>query len=42
MSDGHDEDVRESVHVEETHPPSPGPAIAETIHPLASKPTAKM
>ena len=42
-SGGHGEDVHESVPVEETRPPSPGPAIAGTIHPLASsKPTAKV
>ena len=37
---GHDE-VHENVPMEETRPPSPGPAIAGTIHPLASKPAGK-
>ena len=37
---GH-EDIPENVPVEETRPPSPGPAIAGTIHPLASKPAGK-
>ena len=42
VSSGHEEDVHESVPMEEIHPPSPGPAIAGTIHPLASsKPTVK-
>jgi hypothetical protein len=41
---GHGEEeggIHESVPVEETRPPSPGPAIAGTIHPLASKPAGK-
>ena len=42
-SGGHEEGVHESVPVEETRPLSPGPAIAGTIHPLASssKPAGK-
>ena len=39
-SGGH-EDIHESVPVEETRPPSPGPAVTGTIHPLASKPEGK-
>ena len=40
---GHEEGVHESVPIEETCPPSSGPAIAGTIHPLASssKPAGK-
>ena len=35
--------IHEGVPVEETRPPSPGPAIAGTIHPLtaSSKPAGK-
>ena len=40
-SGGHEEDIPETLPVEETRPPSPGPAIAGTIHPLASKPAGK-